>query len=146
MAFLDYFKDWIVDLFVNQILSPEKRWAIIRTLLDALKKSAEATETLLDDAAVALLQLGVADPEYRELIDAIVDRIFQDAKVSGDGKVRASALCADSELIAHCTTVATKLNERTAGRFNIDWQKVLEIVMLFLKMFVLDEGDQQPSE
>jgi hypothetical protein len=138
----DNFKRAILDLFLDKLLSPEQRWTIAGYLVGAAERYAAATATEIDDLLVLLVKAGVDDAEVRELVDSILDRIIQDATVEGSGKCFASALRTDPEIIAHCTVVANALNKRTGGRFNIDWAKVLEILSLIFKTFVLDDGQK----
>jgi hypothetical protein len=138
----DKFKSWILELFIDNALSPEQRWTVAGYLVGAAERYAEATATEIDDLFVLMVKAGVEDAEVRELVDSILDRIIQNATVEGSGKCSASALKADPEIIAHCTTVADLLNKRTGGRFNIDWAKVLEILALIFSKFILYDGQK----
>jgi hypothetical protein len=125
---------------VNQLLDTEKRWKMVAAALDFLHKNAKETETKVDDTLVAFAEAGVADEEFRELADQLI-RDWLNAE--DGGKLSLPAACGNPTLEARAKVLADKMNASLGGRFidwkNVNWEKVLEIVMFIITNFAVAE-------
>ena len=95
-------------------------WAAIAKGLAYLKGLAEVTGTQLDDLVVAVLEAAATDEEVRALVDSILDQLLTLANAD----VPRGSVGDDPLTVAHAKVLA--------GKLNIDWAKLLEILMKLL--------------
>jgi hypothetical protein len=99
-------------------------WAMIEKSLGVFKDLAAATETVLDDLFVQVLDAAVTDEEVRALVNAILDRLL----TLTQSDVPRGSVADDPQIMAHTKVLA--------GKLNIDWKKLIELLMQLLPFII----------
>ena len=101
----------------------------VASILPGLKAAAEKTTTKLDDMLVRCAEVVLADEDLREQFKA-----WLSGMVSAPQRLAASEVPLRDYLAADDETV--RLCQQVAGRLNIDWQKILDLIAKYLPIIL----------
>ncbi|MFA5262182.1 MAG: hypothetical protein WC378_00040 [Opitutaceae bacterium] len=136
---MDKLVNVLIAMFLNILKGiigdPDKVLDFALKIVDTVEPWAVATATKIDDLLCAMVRVTAQDAVIRQLFrDMWADLQTMPAALDRE------ALAASPAVTAYCRAVG--------GRLNIDWQKVLELILKYLPMILpifLDKDDAEPS-
>ena len=123
------FQDWMLALLRKLMADTDTLFDFVASFLPGLKVAVEKTATKLDDMAVRCLEVALTDDDLREQFKAWLSGLLSAPQrlAASDVPLR-DYLAADDETVRLC--------QQVAGRLNIDWQKILDLIAKYLPIIL----------
>jgi hypothetical protein len=132
--FASFFKALVARFLSN----PDTLLSFLDSFLADVKAAVKATATVIDDLVFVALEAILADPELREAFKAWMASVVVQKRYGDGGVPLRVAIAQDVQTARLC--------QQVAGRLNIDWKKLLDLLLQYLPLILplfLDQDQDQ---